>query len=386
MQLKGKALFNLLRISWLEDRKGEVKNWQIEDLRDVSIEELFSRLKKLGLILDEESFSLYAENCNSPEELVDFVWIEEEDLEGRDQTYLLLFELWRRLLPDQFCLSVFCDELDQLIELYDSGKLEDEEPLQNALLILEDILDDTYDKASFTFPGRISAEREAPDAAIFDEGIASAISEEKSVADGCLAAGRKLTGKVNEAYDKEGDAGRVFNEVALYCAHDLERFLFDYISDQIQEKNETCASELIDAFYDYSSDHRHFDLLRARLFALFDLEGSNLIYGRILEELGEVPNLELVLLVAESLIHHGDVRLFMQAIKQALPLLKTEEEFQNLLAMIAEYYRCLDRDEEENTIKSLLGARSAHPPGAAIDPSDAALTRISHLISIHISD
>jgi 2-oxoglutarate dehydrogenase E2 component (dihydrolipoamide succinyltransferase) len=53
--------------------------------------------------------------------------------------------------------------------------------------------------ASFTFPGRISAEREAPDATIFDEGIASAISEEKSAADGCLGAGRKLTGKVNEA-------------------------------------------------------------------------------------------------------------------------------------------------------------------------------------------
>jgi lipid-A-disaccharide synthase len=53
--------------------------------------------------------------------------------------------------------------------------------------------------ASFTFSGRISAEREVPDAAIFDEGIASAISEEKGAADGCLAAGRKLTGKVNEA-------------------------------------------------------------------------------------------------------------------------------------------------------------------------------------------
>jgi hypothetical protein len=36
-----------------------------------------------------------------------------------------------------------------------------------------------FEGASFTFPGRISAEREAPDTAIFDEGIASAISEEK---------------------------------------------------------------------------------------------------------------------------------------------------------------------------------------------------------------
>src|SRR5262249_5498720 len=132
MQLKGKALFNLLRINWLENRQGDVKPWQVEDLRDVDIQELFKRLKKLGLILDETTFYLYAENCNSPEEMNDHVWIEEEDIEGRDQTYLLIFELWRRLLPDQLCLSIFCDELDQLIELYDKGELENEEPMQNA--------------------------------------------------------------------------------------------------------------------------------------------------------------------------------------------------------------------------------------------------------------
>jgi hypothetical protein len=43
----------------------------------------------------------------------------------------------------------------------------------------------------FTFAGRISATREAPDVASFDEGIASAISKEKDAADGRLAADRK---------------------------------------------------------------------------------------------------------------------------------------------------------------------------------------------------
>ena len=51
----------------------------------------------------------------------------------------------------------------------------------------------------FTFTGRISAKRKAPDAVVFDEGIAPAISEEKNTADGRLAAGRKLTVKVNMA-------------------------------------------------------------------------------------------------------------------------------------------------------------------------------------------
>ncbi len=328
MQLKDKALFNLLRINWLEDPKGNVKPWQVEDLRVVDMDELFKRLKKLGLILDEQTFFLYAENCNSPEELVDYVWIEEEDSEGRDQTYLLLFELWRRLIPDKLCLSIFCDELDQLIELYDKGELENEEPLQNAMGILEDILDN--------------------------------------------------------AFDQEGNAQLVFKEVASYCAHDVERFIFDYISDQILAKDETYSSELIDAFADYVSDRKQFNLLRARLLALYDLEKSNILYARILEELAEAPDLELNLLVAESLIHHGDVHLFMQAVKQSLPLLKTEEEFQNLLGMIAEYYRCLDRDEEETTITNLLKARTGHSLTAPVDPADETLSRISFLVSRHV--
>jgi hypothetical protein len=329
MEIKGRALFNLLRMGWIEDRTSAVQEWQIEDVRDLSIEELFSRLKELGLILNEESFFLYAENCDNPEELADCVWFEEEDLEGHDRAYLLLFELWRRLLPAKLCLSVFCDELDQLIELYDRGELLNEEPLQHALSILEDILDD--------------------------------------------------------AYDKKKDPKRFFSEIANYCAHDLERFICDYISDQIEEKNDTYASELIDAFYDYAMEHRRFDILRARLFASSELEKSNLIFGRILEELAEAPDLDLVLLVAESLIRHGHVLLFMQAIRQALLLLKTEEEFQNLLAMVAEYYRCLDRDTEEHTVKGLLDQRSSRPLEHPLDPADRALTSLSQMISAHLA-
>ncbi len=327
MELKGRALFNLLRINWLDNPKIEVKPWQVEDLRSIGMEELFSRLKKLGLILNEESFYLYAENCESPEELLDLICGEEEDPEKRDLAYLLLFELWRRLYPDQICLSIFCDELDQLIEAYDRGELADEEQLQNSLQILEDILD--------------------------------------------------------EAYDKEGDPQKIFADVSSYCAHDLEEFLFDYISDQIQENDQTYASELIDDFRDYVRDKRKFDLLRARLVSLFDLEESNILYARILEDLREKPDLPLNLLAAESLIRHGDVRLFMQAVKQSLPLLKKEEEFQNLLAMIAEYFRCLDREEEEKKIKNFLKARSSHSLRAPIDPKDQILEQISLLVSRH---
>jgi hypothetical protein len=325
MELKGKALFNLLKMNWSEGCNWEVEEWQIEDLRGLNIEELFARLKKLGPSLDEESFYLYAENCNSPEELAECVWLEEEGLAGHDKVYLLLFELWRRLLPGKLCLSVFCDEIDQWIDLYDRGELEEEEPLQNALAILEDILDD--------------------------------------------------------AYDKKGNPQRILAEVASYCAHDLQRFICDYITDQIVKKNDTYASELIDAFYDFSEDPRRFDLLRAHLFASSDPEESNILYGRVMEELGERPDLELILLVAESLIHHGDVRLFMRAVQLALPLLAKEEEFQTLLLMVSEYYQCLDRETEEREINVLVNERSSLDPTSSLDPSDPGLARFFQIIS-----
>ncbi len=53
--------------------------------------------------------------------------------------------------------------------------------------------------ALFTLADRISVEREVLAVATFDEGIASAIFEEKDATDRRLAAGRKLTEKVNEA-------------------------------------------------------------------------------------------------------------------------------------------------------------------------------------------
>ncbi|MBI2811772.1 MAG: hypothetical protein HYX67_13225 [Candidatus Melainabacteria bacterium] len=328
MQLKGKALFNLLRINWLEDRNMQVKPWAVEDLRDFDIQELFSRLKKLGLILDEKGFYLYAENCDTPEELAECLALEEEDPEKFDQAYLLLFEIWRRLCPEKIGLSVFCDELDQLIELYDSDDLENEEPLQNALIILEDILD--------------------------------------------------------EGADSEGDSKKVFSEVSLYCAHDLEGFLFDYITDQIEAQNATYASELIDDFCEFVSDKRRFDVLRARLFALSDIPESKLLYGRILEDLDEDPDLELLLAVVESLVRHGDITLFMLAVKRALPLLKTEEEFQSLLTLVAEYFRCLDRETDEKAVSAFLESRSAHALDKALDHADKTYLHFSKLIHTHV--
>src|SRR3989344_2905687 len=142
MQLKGRAFYNFLRLGKLDDPSIEAEAWQTEDYRPLPEEELYTRLKKMHIVLNEESYLSYAGNCDSPEDLAECLGHDEEN----DKAYLLLFELWRRLLPNKKSLSIFCDELDHLIETYDRGELAQEESLQQMLQELEDILDETADE------------------------------------------------------------------------------------------------------------------------------------------------------------------------------------------------------------------------------------------------
>ncbi len=320
MELSGRALYNLFRISWLEDPNIKVKPWQVEDYRSLSIDQLFSRLKDLGIVLDEQSFTAYADSCDSPEDLVECLWVDEEDLDKQDASYLILFEIWRRTLPQKQSLSIFCDELDQLIEQYDQGLLENEELLQKNLKELEDILD--------------------------------------------------------EAADLSGSPEKVFADLSQFCAHDLHGFLYDYIFDLIEKDDATYASELINAFYEFLPDKKWFDLLKAWLFASMDVEELNRVAERLLDQLLDEPDLDLLLEIAKFLVHRGDVRLFMQAARLAIALLKTEEQFQQLLYLIAEYYRCLDKDEEEKYIHQLIQQRAEHDLDMPLDPSDKTLQHI----------
>ena len=322
MELKGKALFNLLKINALDDPRLAKTSWQIEELRGIDTQELFARLKKMGITLDETSFSLYADEVDSPEDLVECLWDDEEDLEGHDQVYLMLFELWRRLLPKKQSLSVFCDELDYLIEQYDRGELEDEEPLQNALSLLEDILDDTS--------------------------------------------------------DQDGNPQQIFAEVCAYCAHDLESFIYDYITDQIEAEDETYASELLDAYYDFVTDKKWFDFLRARIFSFAEGDEAEILIERLLEQLREEPSQELLVEIIENLVHHGHAALFRQAVKQALPQVKTEKELGELLTMLADFYRCLDREEKEKEVQQLIQERVKKP--AQLHPKDEILHRFVDLL------
>ena len=301
MQFKGRSLYNLLKISLKEDPTIRVESWQIENYRILSFEDLLNLLQKLGISLTTESFLLYAENCDTPEELLECLWVDESNLEGQDKAYLPLFELWRRLVPEKQSLSIFCDELDERIWLYDNDLLENEDSLQKALEELEDILDQSV-----------------------DQGV---------------------------------DPQEAFESVMGYMAHDVEQFLYDYILDLMESSNELYASELIDGMSPYVSEKKWFDLLKAHLFSLSNSPETFVLLSRVLEQEEEAPDLEFLIELGQFVIQLEDVALFVKSSKMMLPLIETEEDLLEVLELLVSCGRYLDKEALTEKVEQYMEKR-----------------------------
>lgn len=298
MEFKGKALYNLLRHSYKENPEMIVKDWQVENYRSLKTEELFSRLKELDITLTSESLLLHAENCETPEELLEYLWDEENEPELQDQVYLLLFELWRRFVSEKRSLSIFCDDLDDLISRYSEDPEGVDEQIQVVLHEFEDILDETTDLG--------------------------------------------------------GDAKVIFAAIEENSAHNIESFIYDYTCYQLDHNNSLCASEVIEGFYPYVEDTKWFDFLRARLFSLTSPEEANLMISGLLEQLEVEPDLDFLFEMISYLARAGDPILFATAAKQCAGVLESREDLRDLLDCVGDYFRFLDMDDKVQEVESIL--------------------------------
>lgn len=306
--LQTKALYNLLRLNAAEDPTVTAESWALEDLRQVPLEDLFTRLQKFQVQVSKHSFIEFANQCDTPEDLTDLLLLDEEaDENTRDPFYLLVFELWRRLVPEKQSLSIFCDELDHRIALYDLEEVDSDELIQDALANLLEVLDENADTGA-------------------------------------------------EPQD-------VFVAICDYCAHDIESFLYEYISELLDSGNSLYGSELIEGFSPYITEPLWFDFLRIRLLAFTEIGDANIAMHRLLEN--EV-DLSLLLEILRFLSANGEHELFKLAIDKTLPLLVDEEELTEVMNLIAEYYRRLDEDDMEQSVQKILHKRKAGP----VTPSD----------------
>jgi hypothetical protein len=326
--IERRALYNLLRMNWLNDPTLAIEPWQVEDYRVLPLSHLFEQLRLFNIQLDRTAFVAYADQCDSPEDLTDYL-VQDRSFKAaqEDRIYLLIFELWRRLMSEKPSLSVLCNELDYQIHLYDHGNEHIPSPaLQDALTRFVEILDENV-----------------------DEGI---------------------------------PAQQAFDLISTYCANDIETFLYDFISEQIEEGNESYAQELLDDFDSYLADNKWFKLLRMRLLNQTHDNLTHKFLLQIIEEHLNERDLDFNLELLSFMTEMGNPASFRLVIQHTLPLIRQEEEFHDLLAIAIDYFHRLDKEQQENQLHSLTHTRTQRALTDPVDPHDPDLHRLAHLFDL----
>lgn len=301
-----------------------MKKWQVRDLRAVSLDQLYEMLEEVDLPLDQEGFLLHAQEVGSPEELAELLSDEECDPEVDDQRYLILFELWRRLLPEQQSLSIFCDLLDHEIALYDQEELESAVRMQGLLADLQEVLDENVDEGN--------------------------------------------------------DPQTVMEMLSRHCANDVESFLYDFIAGQLDESNVAYASELIEGFYPYLSDQRWFDLLNVRVALLADPVRVDSLVRQAVSGAKESLDLGLTLELVDVVGRCSIPPLFIQVVRLVIPLLQEESDFIDLLEICADYFNRLDQSDREEEVLALLSERQGKREDAPWKAADADAQRLLQIL------
>lgn len=326
MQVEKRALYNSIRMNWFYDQSFKAELWQIEDYRKIPLDALFDRLKLFKFSLDKISFSALADHADSPEELAEQLIADAElDIQKQDQVYLIIFELWRRILPERLSLSIFCDEFDHRIFQYDTGQLSNPESIADVLANFKIILDDNV-----------------------DDGI---------------------------------EPHEAFQSVVAGCANDVESFLYDFITEQLDSDNDSYAAELLEAFHDYVQDVKWFDFLKARILSNSDFEVSLEEIKKIILNPKYQPELEFNLEMLSFLVQGENHKIFSLLVKKTLPLIQHEEDFQDLLNICCDFYRVLDSETKEKAVLEIIQKRSQYSMEKKVQNSDPHRSELLKIIA-----
>ncbi|MCH9623965.1 MAG: hypothetical protein S4CHLAM27_03360 [Chlamydiia bacterium] len=294
MLFSGRGYYNLL---WLQKLRNVAENgeaWESLDYRTLPLSKLWSSLSKLSFSFDKESFIAFCEPVDSPEELIQLLMPEES--EEKNKVYLLIFELWRRLLPEKESVSIFADELDRKIAAYERYR-DDSELL--------------------------------------------------------LGLGRVV--EILESNTIEGEPGEaVFERLCLYVAHDLESVIYTYIDSALADSPGDSCLLLIEHFMPYVKEKRNLQFLKLKSIPVEFVEEREQLAHYLINSLQEEMSIPLAIALLFYLIDRRDKELFAELFSSIISHVSEEKVLVKLLDVLMAYHGAFGSDEKQNQVHAFL--------------------------------
>lgn len=333
MVLSRKALYNLLRLAQADGIElPGLQGWELEDHQKLDQETLFKRLLSLGIKLDPASFSAFATSVKSPEELADVVVPDEADDELHDHAYLILFELWRRLLPERRPHSIFCNELDELMSSWYAEDEGSNERAQGAISLLQTVLQDADDGGM--------------------------------------------------------DPETLFAMIAEGCGNNLAGFLYDFGRAQLEDDDgdPRLAREIVDFYQNIVPEPRWMTMLQS---AILDQDGQEETASQLrlalAAKLTEDWSLQIALELITDLIGAGELVTALQLIELGLRRAQCNQEAADILEPIVVLVNEVHADEMAHLLSRAWESLVVEPL-ARFQPEDRdPLVAILHLLHNELS-
>ncbi|SCA63927.1 hypothetical protein SCG7109_BP_00050 [Chlamydiales bacterium SCGC AG-110-M15] len=161
--------------------------------------------------------------------------------------------------------------------------------------------------------------------------------------------------------------------------------MYDFIASQIDDENDSYASELLDGFSEFIADPVWFDFLRIRIQAMNNSKEAQDALEELLDEVDEQKDLDLYLEVLQFVAHHCDFHILARVAKNTIQEIETVEDFNDFVKLCSDYFQQRDYEEEAECFHALVKP-SENPEDECISKEDRTavlkeLTKQEQLIS-----
>lgn len=184
--------------------------------------------------------------------------------------------------------------------------------------------------------------------------------------------------------DEHVDTGMLpsvaFNEIQKRLTHDLEEFLYHVIYDEIEIGEISYAKELLEGFDRYFQERKWFDYLWARIEAEEDPEEGFERIDELLHRFQDEKPVDYFLEILTFLALRGTHEQFVKHAERVLQSLSIERDFREFLHAVSSHYHYLSLHTLACATEKLLHSRFSRAETQLIDYQDVGITEVQQIL------